>query len=321
MLVIGLCAGSLAQAQAPGGSGDYPSKPVRIIVPIAAGGGTDVMSRVVAQTLSERLGKQFIVDNRPGAAGTIGTLAAARSPNDGYTLLISAVGTYASSMSFDPKLNYGNMRTDFAPISMLGTSPLVLVVSPSLGVRSARDLIALIKTKPGALNFGSSGTGGLSHLTSELFRQMADVNVTHVPYKGSAQILPAVLSGEIAFSMDTAPAYLPFIKDGRLLALAVTGLKRSSFLADVPTVNEAALPGYESVASYGIFAPAGTSREIVAYLNREINLVLALPQVRDRLVPLGIEAAGSTPEVLSTFTEGEIAKWSRVIKTAGIKAN
>ena len=300
---------------------DYPLRPVKIIIPLGAGGGTDILGRVLAQKLSERLNKQFIVENRPGAGSTIGTLAVAKSPNDGYTLLLSAIGTYASAMAYDQKLNYGNMRTDFAPISLLGTSTLIIAVNPNLGVKNVRELITLAKNKPSVLNFGSSGTGGLSHLSGEMFKQLSETNLTHVPYKGTAQILPAIISGEVSLTFDTPPAYLAFIKEGKLRAIAVGGSKRSAFLPDVPTISESGLPGYESVASYGLYAPAGTAKEILQFINREVNLILQISEVKETLQPLGIEPVGSSPEVLSTFTDTEISKWMRVVKSGNIKAD
>lgn len=300
---------------------DYPLRPVKIVIPLGAGGGTDILGRVLAQKLSERLNKQFIIENRPGAGSTIGTLAVAKSPNDGYTLLLSAIGTYASAMAYDQKLNYGNMRTDFAPISLLGTSTLIIAVNPNLGVKNVRELISLAKNKPSVLNFGSSGTGGLSHLSGEMFKQLSEINLTHVPYKGTAQILPAIISGEVALTFDTPPAYLAFIKEGKLRAIAVGGSKRSTFLPDVPTISESGLPGYESVASYGLYAPAGTTKEILLFINREVNLILQMPELKEILQPLGIEPLGSSPEVLSTFTDTEISKWIRVVKSGNIKAD
>ncbi len=309
------------QAMAQSFTGDYPSRPVKIIVPLGAGGGTDIFARIIAQKLSERLGKQFIVENRPGAGSTIGTLAVAKSQNDGYTLLLSAIGSYASAMAYDQKLNYGNMRNDFAPISLLGNSTLVVVVNPNIGVKNIKELITLAKNKPGYLTFGSSGTGGLSHLSGEMFKQMSEVNMTHVPYKGTAQIVPALISGEISLTFDTPPAYLAFIKENRLKAIAVGGTKRSTFLPAVPTIMESGLPNYDSVASYGLFAPAGTPKEIINLLNREVNQILLLSELKDNLVPQGIEPAGSSPELLSQFTDAEIAKWMKVVKLGGIKSD
>ena len=310
-------AASAAYAQAPVKPGGYPVRPVRIIVPFPAGGAGDFVARIVAQKLSERIGQQFVVDNRSGAAGNIGVEAAAKSPNDGYTLLLATIGSHAVAMSYYKKINY-DIRTDFAPISMISTATLVLVVHPALPVKNVKDLIALAKARPGELNFASSGVGGLIHLTGEMFKQRAKIDIVHVPYKGTSLLLPDLLSGQIAMAIDTPPAHVPFIKAGRLRALAVTAAKRASFLPDLPTIAESGLPGFESVASYALLAPAGTSKDIVAYLNREINAVLQLADVQEKLSVAGIDAGGSTPEALDAFTRAEVAKWAQVIKAAGI---
>jgi tripartite-type tricarboxylate transporter receptor subunit TctC len=310
-------AASAAYAQAPVKPGGYPARPVRIIVPFPAGGAGDFVARIVAQKLSERIGQQFVVDNRSGAAGNIGVEAAAKSPNDGYTLLLATIGSHAVAMSYYKKINY-DIRTDFAPISMISTATLVLVVHPALPVKNVKDLIALAKARPGELNFASSGVGGLIHLTGEMFKQRAKIDIVHVPYKGTSLLLPDLLSGQIAMAIDTPPAHVPFIKAGRLRALAVTAAKRASFLPDLPTMAESGLPGFESVASYALLAPAGTSKDIVAYLNREINAVLQLADVQEKLSVAGIDPAGSTPEALDAFTKAEVIKWAQVIKAAGI---
>ncbi len=311
-------AASAACAQAPVAPGGYPAKPVRMIVPLAAGGGTDYMARIVAQKLADRAGQQFVVDNRPGAAGAIGTLAAAKAASDGYTLLMAAIGTTASAMSYYAKPGY-DIRTDFAPISMLGTVTIVLVVHPALPVKTVKELVALTKVRPGELNFASSGTGGLSHLTSEMFKQMAKINIVHVPYKGTSLFLPDLLSGQVVITMDTPPAYLQFIKAGRLRALAVTSARRSLILPEVPTMIESGIAGFESIGSYALLAPAGTPKDIIAYLNRETNAVLQLADLKEKAIVVGIEPAGSTPEALEAFTAAEIVKWAQVIKAAGIK--
>ena len=310
-------AATAAYAQAPVVPGGYPAKPVRMIVPLAAGGGTDFMARIVAQKLSERVGQQFVVDNRPGAAGAIGTLAAARSANDGYTLLKAASGTTASAMSYHAKPGY-DIRSDFAPISMLGTATIVLIVHPALPVKNVKELIALARVRPGELYFASSGTGGLSHLTSEMFKQMAKINIVHVPYKGTSLFVPDLLSGQVVMTMDTPPAYLQFIKARRLRALAVTATRRSSFLPEIPTMIESGIPGFDSIASYGLLAPAGTAKDIIARLNRDTNTVLLLPDLKEKALVAGIEPAGSSPEALEAFTASEVVKWARVIKAAGI---
>lgn len=317
LLVAAGLAAPAAYAQAPVKPGGYPVKPVRAIVPFPAGGAGDFVMRIVAQKLLERTGQQFVVDNRSGAAGNIGVEAAARSPNDGYTLLMGTIGSHAVAMSYYRKLNY-DIRTDFVPISMLGTATLVLVVHPSLPARNVKELIALARARPGELNFGSSGVGGLIHLTGEMFKQMAKIDIVHVPYKGTSLLLPDLLSGQIAMAVDTPPAHVPFIKAGRLRALALTAAKRASFLPGVPTMAESGLPGFESVASYALLAPAGVSKDIVAYLNREVNAVLQFTDVQEKLSVAGIDPAGSSSEALDAFTKAEVVKWAQVIKAAGI---
>lgn len=318
LLVAAGLATTIAYAQAPVALSGYPAKPVKMIVPLAAGGGTDYMARLVAQKLSDRVGQQFVVDNRPGAAGAIGTSAAAKSANDGHTLLMTSIGTAASAMSYYAKTGY-DIRTDFAPISMLGMVTLVLVIHPALPVKNVKELIALTKARPGELNFASSGTGGLSHLTSEMFKQMAKIEIVHVPYKGTSLFLPDLLSGQVVITMDTPPAYLQFIKTGRLRALAVTSERRSLILPEVPTIGESGIPGFESIGSYALLAPAGTAKDVIAYLNRETHAVLQLTDLKEKAFVVGIEPVGSTPEALDTFTGAEIVKWARVIKAAGIR--
>ena len=225
----------------------YPARPVKIIVPFPAGGATDILTRVVGQKLSERIGQQMPIDNRPGAGANIGAEAAAKSPPDGYTLLMGSIASHSIALSYYKTLGY-DVRKDFAPIAMTGAITNVLVVHPALPVRNVRELIALARAHPGQLNFASSGTGGLIHLTGELFKQLAKIDIVHVPYKGTALFLPDLLNGQIAMSLDTLPPHLPFIKTGKLRALAVTTVKRSPVLPDLPTVAEAALPGFESVA-------------------------------------------------------------------------
>jgi len=311
-IVLVLSATAYAQPNA-----QYPARPVKIIVPFPAGGATDILTRVVGQKLSERIGQQMPIDNRPGAGANIGAEAAAKSPPDGYTLLMGSIASHSIALSYYKTLGY-DVRKDFAPIAMTGAITNVLVVHPALPVRNVRELIALARAHPGQLNFASSGTGGLIHLTGELFKQMAKIDIVHVPYKGTALFLPDLLNGQIAMSLDTLPPHLPFIKTGKLRALAVTTVKRSPVLPDLPTVAEAALPGFESVAIYALLAPAGTSKDIVTSLNRETNVVLQMGDVKDKLSAQGIEPLGGTPEAVSAIIRNEVAKWARVIKEGGI---
>ncbi len=313
--ITAVMAGGVHAQSKPAG---YPARPVKIIVPFPAGGATDILTRVVGQRLGERIGQQMPVDNKPGAGANIGAEAAAKSPPDGYTILMGSIASHSIAVSYYKNLGY-DIRRDFAPIAMTGAITNVLVVHPALPVRTVKDLIALAKAHPGDLNYASSGTGGLIHLTGELFAQMAKIKIVHVPYKGTALFLPDLLNGQIAMSLDTLPPHLPFIQAGKLRALAVTTAKRSPVLPDLPTVAEAALPGFESVAIYALLAPAGTPREVVAYLNRETNAALQLADLREKLSAQGIETLGGTSEAVGSIINNEVAKWARVIKDGGIK--
>jgi tripartite-type tricarboxylate transporter receptor subunit TctC len=309
----------LAHAQAPARTaGGYPARPIHVIVPFPAGGATDILTRVVADKLGARLGQTIIVDNKPGAGANIGAEAAAKAPPDGYTLLMGSVASHSIAISYYRNLGY-DFRRDLVPISMVGYVPNVLVVTPGLPVRSVPELIAYAKAHPGELNFASSGTGALIHLTGEMFKQMAAIDIVHVPYKGTALFLPDLIDGRVSMSLDSMPPHLPHIKSGKLRALAVTSAQRSPVLPDLPTVSEAALPGFESVAPYALFAPAGTPADIIALMNREVNAVLLLPETRVKLAEQGIETSGSTPEALASIVNGEIAKWAKVIKDGNIK--
>jgi tripartite-type tricarboxylate transporter receptor subunit TctC len=308
-----------AHAQAPARTaGGYPARPIHVIVPFPAGGATDILTRVVVDKLGSRLGQTIIVDNKPGAGANIGAEAAAKAAPDGYTLLMGSVASHAIAVSYYRHLGY-DFRRDLAPISMVGYVPNVLVVTPGLPVRSVPELIAYAKAHPGELNFASSGTGALIHLTGEMFKQMAAIDIVHVPYKGTALFLPDLIDGRVSMALDSMPPHLPHIKSGKLRALAVTSAQRSPVLPDLPTVAEAALPGFESVAPYALFAPAGTPADIIALINREVNVVLLLPDVRDKLAEQGIEASGSTSDALAAIVKSEIGKWAKVIKDGNIK--
>ena len=299
-------------------AGGYPAKPIHVIVPFPAGGATDILTRVVVDKLGTRLGQTFIVDNKPGAGANIGAEAAARALPDGYTLLMGSVASHAIAVTYYRNLGY-DFRRDLAPISMVGYVPGVLVVTTGLPVRTVPELIAYAKANPGKLNFASSGTGALIHLTGEMFKQMAAIDIVHVPYKGTALFLPDLIDGRVSMSLDSMPPHLPHIKSGKLRALAVTSARRSPVLPDLPTISEAALPGFESVAPYALFAPTGTPTDIIALLNREVNAVLTMPEVRDKLAEQGIETSGSSPEALAATVKSEIVKWAKVIKEGNIK--
>ena len=297
---------------------NYPARPVRMMVPFQAGGGSDTMGRIVSSKLSERLGQQFIVENRPGAAGSIGADIAARAPADGYTILLGSTSELVQYPNVNPKVPYDPLR-DFAPIGLVGTVPMVLVVHPSLPVRNVKDLVALAKGRPGEINYGSAGQGATTHLAVELFTLLSGVKLTHVPYKGSPQAVTDLVAGNVQVGIPTMPAALPFIKAGRVKVLGVTTAKRASNLPDVPTLNEAGLKGYEAALWTGILGPAGTPPAIVNRLNSEIAAIVQLKDVQEALARQGAEAQTSTPAEFGQFLKTEYAKWARVVKEARIR--
>jgi tripartite-type tricarboxylate transporter receptor subunit TctC len=311
-VVLALAATTTASAQT------YPSRPIRMMVPFPAGGGSDTMGRIVGGKLGERLGQQIVVENRPGAAGSIGADIAARAPADGYNILLGSTSELVQYPNVNPKVPYDPLR-DFAPISMVGTIPMVLVVHPSLPVKNAKELIALAKGRPGQINFGSAGQGATTHLAVELFILLTNVKMTHVPYKGSPQAVADLVAGNVQLGIPTMPAALPFIKSGRVKVLGVTTAKRASNLPDVPTLAEAGVKGYEAALWTGILAPAGTPAAVVNRLNGEIAKVLELKEVRDALAKQGAEAQSGSPQEFAAFLKTEHAKWARVVKEANIR--
>jgi len=296
--------------------GAYPTKPVRLVVPFPAGGTTDILARAVAQKLSETWGQQVIVDNRPGAGGNIGSELVAKSPPDGYTLLMGTVGTHAINPSLYAKMPYDHVK-DFVPVILVAGVPNVLVVNPSLPVNSVQELIAYAKANPNKLNFASSGNGTSIHLSGELFKTMTGVQMTHVPYKGSAPALTDLIGGQVQLMFDNLPSSLQFIKAGKLRALAVTSLARSSTLPELPTLAESGLPGFEASSWFGVLAPAGTPNDIVKKLNGEIAAWLASPDAKEKLAAQGAIAAGGTPDTFVTHIAAESAKWAKVVKASG----
>ena len=296
----------------------YPGKPIRIVVPFPPGGGVDIVARTVGEKISGRLGQPVVVDNKPGASMTIGTDAVAKSAPDGYTLLLGPIGNQAVVQATFKKLAF-DMQRDFAPVSRIGYGTIVLVVPSTLGVSSVRELVALAKAKPGRLTFASSGTGALIHLTGEMFKHAAAIDITHVPYKGTTQILPDLLDGRVDMAVDSLPAYLPHIKSGKLRALGVASRQRSALMPDIPTIAEGGVPGVVSATDYALYAPAGTPKDVIAILNRETNAVIQLEDVRAKLAGMGIEISGSTPEALQAELADEIAKWAKVVKDANLK--
>src|SRR3954465_4852898 len=306
------CANSLSIAA------EYPARAIRYIVPQGAGGSSDTLARLVTQKLSESLGQQVVTDNRPGATGNIGTEIAARANPDGYTLLQVAT-SLATNPALSVKMPFDPIR-DFAPVTLLSQSPNLWIVHPSLPVKNMRELIALAKTRPGEINYSSSGTGSSQHLAGELLKSMAHIDIVHIPYKGSPPALIDLLGGRVVLMCSTIAPAMPLVKSGKLRALAVTSLKRSAAAPEIPTVVESGLAGYEATAWQGVLAPAGTPRDIIVKLNTEIVRVVQQPDVRRQLAEQGYEPAGNSPEQFAEYIKTEIAKWSRVIKAAGLKA-
>jgi tripartite-type tricarboxylate transporter receptor subunit TctC len=296
----------------------YPSKPIRFLAGYPPGGGVDNVARALGEKLSARLGQQIVVENRPGAGGAIANDATAKSAPDGYTLLVGPIGTNAILQYSLPKRAYDFGR-DIAPVSRIGYGTIIFVVPAGSKAQSVKEFVALAKASPGRLTFASSGTGALIHLTGELFKQAAGVDLLHVPYKGTTQILPDLLDGRIDLALDSAPAYLTHLKAGRVRAMAVASPRRSALMPELPTMAEAGVPGVVSQTDYAMYAPAATPREVVALLNREVNAVLQMEDFRARMASLGIEVAGGTPESLQAEYAEELAKWGKVIRDAKLK--
>ena len=306
---------------APGIAGqstqNFPTKPVRLIVPFTAGSATDLLARRVAAKMTDNWGQQVVVDNRSGGGGTLATAIVAKATPDGYTLLVHSIA-YAMNAALYSKLPYDPI-TDFAPVGKISISTSLLVVSPALGVKSVKELIALAKQKPGQLNYASSGVGSGTHLNGEQFRFGAGIDVVHVPYKGVPEVLVDVMTVRIHYFLSPLVPALPFIRDGRLLPLAVTTGRRTPVLPDVPTMAEAALPGYEFQAWFGVFAPARTPRPVVEQISKEIARVVDLPDVQKQFVNQGEEGRSNTPEEFNRFVRAEIEKYRRIVKQANIR--
>ena len=297
----------------------FPSKPARIIVAFPPGAATDIVGRIVAQKLTDMWGQPVIVDNRAGASGTIGTDVVAKAAPDGYTMLLGTLGNLAANPSLYRDLPF-NMERDFIPVSLVVMVNFVMVVHPSMPVKTVKELIALAKAKPGELNYSSSGAGGLPHLAGELFKSMAGINVVHIAYKGSVPSFTDLLGGRINYTIDNLPLALPYIKSGKLRALAVVGPRRQPTLPDVPTMAEAGIPGYELTNWFGLMVPAKTPRDVVNRISADIAKIMKMPDVRERLAGMAAEPVGSTPEQFSVFLKAETATWAKVIKDGGITA-
>ena len=297
----------------------YPSRPIRFVVPFPPGGGMDIVARAVGEKLAPRLGQPVVIENKPGAGTTIGTDAVAKSPPDGYTLLVSGIASQAIVHYMHPKRSF-DMQRDFAPVARIGDGTIAFVVPQSSPANSVQDFVALAKANPGRLTFASSGVGSLIHLTGEMFKQAAGIDLTHVPYKGTMQILPDILDGRVDLALDSLPAYIPHIQSGKVRVFAVASRSRSSLLPELPTMAEAGVPGVVSATDYALFAPAGTRRDIVLRLYRETATVLEAADLRAKFATQGIEVRGGTPEALQAELADEMAKWGRVIQAANIRA-
>ena len=307
-----------ALAASPAAAQTFPAKPVRIVVGFTAGGPTDIVARTVGQKLSEGWGQPVVIDNRAGAGGVIATEQVARAPADGYTMLMGTIGGLAVAMSLQPNRGYDTLR-DFAPVTQAVTVTNILAVHPTLPVRNVKELLALAKARPGQLTYASSGSGTVTHLAGELLKTMAQVDIIHVPFKGGAPALTALMSGEVAMSYENSLVLLPHVKSGKVRALGVTGAKRSRLLPDLPTVAEAALPGYDASGWYGLVVPAATPKDVVARINAEAVRVLRLPEVADRLSGQGAEPVGNSAAEFGAFMRAEIDKWAKLVKSAHMK--
>lgn len=299
---------------------DYPNKAIRFIMPYPIGGSIDIAGRMVAQRLADNLGQAVVVDNRTGAGGIVGTETGARAAPDGYTLLMGGTGTLALSPSLQKNLPYDPNR-DFTPVTLLVTIPYVVVVHPSVKAANIRELIALAKSKPNEINYGSGGSGSAPHLAAELFKTMADVRITHVPYKGSTPAITDTMSGQVQLTFTGIPSVMAQMKAGRLRPIGVTSAKRAAALPDVPTIAESGVAGYEVNPWFGVLLPARAPQALVTRINAEILKVLQLPATRERFAAEGFEAAGNTPAQFSAYIKAEQLKWGKVIKDAGIRAD
>ena len=309
-LILGAtCGSSIAQ--------DYPARPIRIVVGFSAGSTTDILARTVGQKMNEAWGQPVLVDNRPSAGGVVASSAVATAAPDGYTLLVVSAGHAATAAMFT-RLPYDTLK-DFAGVSRIANVPSVLVVSPSLGVRSVKELAALAKSKPGRLNFSSPGVGSANHLAGELFKTLAGIDATHVPYKGIPEAMTAVVAGDVQFNFSPVVNVLPLSRDGKLLPLATSTTKRSAALPDVPTVAEAGVSGYAFDPWFGILAPANTSKALLAKLSNEIARIVELPDVKERMRGLGADPAPTTPEGFDAYVRSEVAKFQKIVRDAGIK--
>lgn len=320
LLTASLASGWLAaQGTAPAnGAAAWPARPIRLVIPFPPGGATDIIGRTLAQKLTTQLGQPVVVDNKPGAGGTLGSAEVAKAPADGYTLLLATTSTHSVAPSLFKTMPYSAER-DFTPVSEVATATNVLIVAPTVNARDVRSLIALAKGAPDSLNYASSGNGTIVHLQAELFRQMAGIALTHVPYKGTALAIPDLISGQTHLLFDSLVSALPHIKSGKVKALAVTSATRTPLLPSVPTVIESGLPGYEVNTYFGLFGPAGMPRDIQLRLLREVQVAVASADARERFAAQGTEPVGGTPDALASLVRSETVKWKRVIEAGQVR--
>jgi tripartite-type tricarboxylate transporter receptor subunit TctC len=315
VLPLALCAvGAETHAQS------YPTRPIRMIVPFPAAGATDILARVVSVKLADGVKQQVVVDNRAGAGGTIGSRIAADAQPDGYTIVMGTTSTHAIGPSLYSKRPYDALK-DFTAITGIATSPTILMVAATVPAKSVKELVALAKAKPGQLNFGSSGIGTQFHLSGELLKLLAGIDIVHIPYKGTALVYPDMFSGQISILFDVPPVALPFIKAGRIRALGVSGAKRAPVLPDVPTIHEAGVPGYDADLWFGLWGPPGMRPEHVQRLNGEVVKLLQSSDTKQRFADLGAEPTGGSPQQFQAFVRNEIVKWEKVVKASGARAD
>lgn len=299
---------------------EYPTKPIRIIVQFTPGTSTDIMARVIGQKMSEHFGKPVIVDNRPGAGAVIGTELGAKAPPDGYTLTMAVSSAFGINPTLYSKLPYDALR-DFAPIANLGLTPQTLIVTASAPYKTVKEFVAAAKARPAQINYASLGSGSTSHLTMEMFRSTAGIQLNHVPFKGSGEANAAVISGQVPTMFDAIPAALPHIKSGKVRGLGIATLTRSPFAPDLPTIAESGYPGFEAVGWIGIAAPAKTPRTVIDKLNAEVKRILAEPDVKEKLATLAFTPVGDSPEHFAAYIKSEIAKWGKAVKESGARAD
>jgi len=312
-VILGMAIAAVACAQ------NYPVKPIRLVSPYPPGGANDILARIIGQKLGESLGQQIVIENRGGATGNIGAEYVAKAAPDGYTILMGQASNLTINVSLMSKMPYDPVK-DLAPVTLVATTPNLLVVHPSLRVRTVKDLVALAKAKPGSVNYASSGSGSAGHLAGELFKRVAHIDMVHIPYKGAAPALTDVVAGQAQLYFTSPISATPFVKGGRLRMVAVTSLKRSPSLPDIPTVAESGYPDFDVVSWWGILTPAGVPKEIIAKLHTEIVKVLALPEIKTKFADQGADVASDTPEHFAAYIKTEIAKWAKLIKELGVKS-